>query len=303
MAKDFYKTLGVERSADDKTIKKAFRRLAKQYHPDANPNNPGAEAKFKEINEAYEVLSDAEKRAAYDRFGPDFAAYQRAQQPYPPGGQGASTRTQVEYDFNDADSPFGDIFETLFGGFGRTGGSRTVRGEGRDGRDIEQEVGISLREAYEGTFRFVTKGDRRIKVNLPAGAKDGTRVRVAGEGEMSMGGGKPGDLYLVVKVEPDKTFTRDGDDLVTEVRVDMFTALLGGEIKIPTLAREVKLKIPAGTQSGQKFRIAGRGMPRLRTPDQYGDLYARIMITVPAALTSAQRELIEQLRRTMEPPA
>lgn len=300
MAKDFYKTLGVERTADDKTIKKAFRRLAKQYHPDTNPNNPGAEAKFKEINEAYEVLSDADKRAAYDRFGPDFAAFQRAQQNNgAPGAAGYRTAT----DFNDADSPFGDIFETLFGGFGRTGGSRTVRGEardGRDGRDIEQEVSITLREAYEGTFRFVTKGERRIKVNLPAGARDGTKVRVAGEGDSSTAGGKPGDLYLVVKVEPDKQFTRDGDDLVTEVKVDMITAMLGGEIKVPTLAREVKLKIPVGTQSGQKFRVSGRGMPHLRAADQFGDLYARVMITVPQALSPEQRELVEKLRQTLE---
>ncbi|MDX1992257.1 MAG: J domain-containing protein [bacterium] len=300
MAKDYYKTLGVAKDASDKDIKKAFRKLAKQYHPDANPNNPSAEAKFKEINEAYEVLGDTEKRAAYDRFGSDFAAYQRMQQ-QPNGAPGANPggyRVDYDYGSDGAENPFADIFDSIFGGFGRGGGNTARTTMRTDGNDIEQEVVISLREAYEGASRYVTKGERRIKVNIPAGAKDGTKVRLAGEGEAGVGG-KPGDLYLVVKVEPDKEFTRDGDDLTTEVKVDMFTAMLGGEITVPTLARPVKLKIPAGTQSGMKFRISGRGMPLLRAKDQYGDLYARMMVTVPDRLTPQQRELVENLRQQL----
>lgn len=299
MAKDYYKTLGVEKTANDKDIKKAFRKLAKQYHPDANPDNPSAEAKFKELNEAYEVLGDAEKRAQYDRFGADFGAAQRYQQPN--GGAssaGNPYRTTVDFGGTDADGPFNDIFESIFGGFGRTG-NRTSASARADGRDIEHEVSISLREAYEGASRTITKGERRIKVNIPAGATNGTKVRLTGEGDVGMGGGKPGDLYLVVQVEPDKDFIRDGDDLTTEVRVDMFTATLGGDIKVPTLARTVKLKIPSGTQSGQKFRISGRGMPILRAKDQFGDLYARILVTVPEQLTPEQREMIENLRQTL----
>ncbi len=298
MAKDYYKTLGVEKTANDKDVKKAFRKLAKQFHPDANPDNPSAEAKFKELNEAYEVLSDPEKRAQYDRFGADFGTAQRYQQPNGATGAGNPYRTTVDFGGADADGPFNDIFESIFGGFGRTG-NRTGASARADGRDIEHEVSISLREAYEGASRTITKGDRRIKVNIPAGATNGTKVRLTGEGDVGMGGGKPGDLYLVVHVESDKEFIRDGDDLTAEVKVDMFTATLGGDIKVPTLARPVKLKIPAGTQSGQKFRISGRGMPILRAKEQFGDLYARILVTVPEQLTSEQREMIENLRQTL----
>ncbi|MFN8374089.1 MAG: J domain-containing protein [Anaerolineae bacterium] len=249
MAKDYYQTLGVSRDASEKDIKQAYRKLAKKHHPDANPNNPQAEARFKEINEAYEVLSDPDKRAKYDRFGPDFARMGGV----PGGGQYTYT--------TDEASDFGNIFETLFGGLG--GSTRGTRSGSRvntrmKGEDIEQPVRISLREAYEGATRLVTKGERKIRVNIPAGATDGTKVRMSGEGEAGVGGGPAGDLYLIVEVEPDEQFKREGSDLTVEVKVDMFTALLGGEVEVPTLARPVKLKIPAGTQSGRKFRVSGK---------------------------------------------
>jgi curved DNA-binding protein len=164
------------------------------------------------------------------------------------------------------------------------------------GRDIEQAVSIHLHEAYTGTTRLITKGGRTIRVNIPAGATDGTRVRLAGEGEPGEGGGAPGNLYLVVKVEPHPQFEREGDDLQVDVRVDMFTAMLGGEIEVPTLSRPVRLKIPAATQSGRKFRLSGKGMPILRQPDHFGDLYARILISVPEQLNDQQRALVEKLR-------
>lgn len=296
MPKDYYKILGVTKDASDKDIKKAYRKLAKQYHPDANPNNPGAEARFKEINEAYEVLGDEQKRAQYDRFGPNFADYSRFQQ-----ADGASpfNRTYTNVDMND--SAFSDIFESLFGGMGRGTSPRGGRSAGFNvpGRDLEHQVSISLREAYEGATRFITKGERRIKVTIPRGATNGTRVRLAGEGEPGMGSAQPGDLYLVVTVEPDAQYERSGDDLTTEVKVDMFTALLGGEITVPTLGGPVNLKIPPGTQSGTKFRISGKGMPVLRKSDQYGSLYARVLITVPKNLTERQRELVNQLKQTI----
>jgi curved DNA-binding protein len=289
MPKDYYEVLGVNRSASDKEIKQAFRKLAKKYHPDANPN-PQAEARFKEINEAYEVLSDAEKRAQYDRFGHDFARMGGM-----PGAASYSTEEMPD---------LGSIFETFFGGLGGFGGAASGRTRGSTrvsgrmkGENIEQPVKISLREAYEGTTRLVTKGDRKVRVNIPAGATDGTKVRMAGEGEPSMGGGAAGDLFLVIEVEPDEQFKREGNDLNVEVRIDMFTALLGGEVEVPTLTRPVKLKIPSGTQSGKKFRLTGKGMPILRG-DGSGDLYARILITVPQSLTDEQRRLIEQLRAT-----
>lgn len=297
MARDYYDILGVNKSANEKEIKQAFRKLAKKYHPDANPNDPQAEAKFKELNEAYEVLSDAEKRAQYDRFG----------SVYPggfPGGNGSQGYTHVEF---NGDS-FSDIFESLFGGmggFGRTSRYNSTVREGRGagravpGRDLEQPVTISLYEAYHGTSRRVTKGDRTVTVNIPAGARTGTKVRVAGEGEAGMMGGPAGDLYLVVEVAPDPTYERDGDDLHTDVKVDMFTAMLGGEVEVPTLAGNVRLNIPPGTQSGRKFRLTGKGMPRLKQKNEYGNLYARILITVPTHLNDEQRKLVEQLRDSL----
>ncbi len=304
MPKNYYEVLGVSKTADENELKKAYRRLAKKFHPDANPNDPTAETKFKEINEAYEVLSDPEKRQMYDRFGTVNP------QGFPGGASGG------QYTYNGQNVDFGDlsgIFETIFGGrgrgrtgsvnvggnpfggFGGFGGFNTVM----SGQDLEQTVTISLREAYTGATRLVSKGDRTVRVNIPAGAKDGTRVRLAGEGEPGQNGGAPGDLYLVVKVEPDPQFTREGDDLTTDVKVDMFTAMLGGEIEVPTLGRSIKMKIPPGTQSGRKLRLAGKGMPVLRQPGKHGDLYARVLITVPEKLTDSQRALVEQLRTSL----
>ncbi len=298
---DYYKTLGVSKTASDGEIKKAFRKMAKKYHPDANPDNPQAEQKFKEVNQAYEVLKDSEKRSQYDQFGPDFAKYQGFANSGQQAGGGGFNRVDMD------DGAFGDLFESIFGGMGggrRSGGARRASqqwGGGNvnvAGRDIEHDLSITLREAYEGTTRFITKGTRRIKVNIPAGANNGTKVRLAGEGEQGLGG-QPGDLYLIVHIEPDSQFERDGDNLQTEVNVDMFTAMLGGEVRVPTLARPVKLKIPAGTQSGQKFRLRGKGMPLLKKKDTYGDLYARILITVPEKLTHEQEQLVEKLRRSI----
>ena len=298
MAKDYYKTLGVNRSANEKEIKQAFRKLAKKHHPDANPNDPSAEARFKEINEAYEVLSDKEKRQMYDQFGTT-----NPQQAWGgaggarPGGGSPFTYTTTNADFGD----LGDIFGSLFGrqrnrsssGANPFGGAASIKGQ-----DIDQRVNITLQEAYSGTTRLITKGERTVRVNIPAGAKTGTKVRLAGEGEPSFNGGQPGDLYLIVEVEPDNRFERDGDNLTTDVKVDLFVALLGGEAEVPTLGRAIKLKIPAGTQSGRKFRLTGKGMPVLGHKDQHGDLYARVLVSVPEHLSDTQRELVEQLRAT-----
>lgn len=293
MAKDYYKILGVERGASESEIKKAFRRLAKEYHPDHNPDNPQAEARFKELNEAYEVLGDAKKRAQYDRFGSTF-----------PGGAGAGPGGAAGQGYTNVDfGDLSDLFGSLFGGrAGRASSTRTrTGGMGFDvpGRDLEQTVTINLNEAYTGTTRLITKGDRTIRVNIPAGATDGTRVRLSGEGEAGTGGAQAGDLYLIVQVEPNSTFERSGDDLTTDVKVDMFTAMLGGEITVPTLGRPIKLKIPAGTQSGRKFRLSGKGMPKLKDSTKHGNLYARILITVPEQLTDDQRTLVEQLRASL----
>lgn len=287
MSRNYYDVLGVARNADDDEIKRAFRQKAKQYHPDANPDSPTAEARFKEVNEAYEVLSDDDKRSAYDRFGENWRQYQgfNGQNPYANGG---------EAPFTDVS----DIFESFFAG-GRRGGFHRSGDFPRAGQDIEQAVTISLREAYEGTQRIVSKGGRDITVQIPRGAATGAKVRLAGEGQPGLNGGSAGHLYLIVTVSPDPQFERQGDDLQVDVKVDAFTAMLGGEVEAPTLNRPLRLKIRPGTQSGQKLRLSGKGMPKLRQDNAFGDLYARVVITVPAKLDPAQRELAEALRASL----
>ena len=293
MSRDYYDVLGVTRDAGDEEIKRAFRQKAKQYHPDANPDNPGAEARFKELNEAYEVLSDEEKRSAYNRFGENWQHYQGFNGGNPAGAGGDGHFTDMS-----------DIFETLFnsadgrrqaGGFG---GFHQAATRPRAGRHIERDVQISLLEAYQGTQRVVSKDGRDITVQIPRGAATGTKVRLAGEGQPGVNGGPAGHLYLVVQVADDKQFERQEDDIYVDVKVDAFTAMLGGEVEVPTLTRPLNLKVRPGTQSGQKLRLSGKGMPVLRQEGAYGDLYARVVITVPKSLNAEQRELAEKLRQS-----
>ncbi|NPV65814.1 MAG: J domain-containing protein [Anaerolineae bacterium] len=301
--KDYYSVLGVSRDATQKDIKRAYRKLARQYHPDVNPGDKKAEERFKEINEAYEVLSDEEKRRQYDQLGAQYQQWQRM------GGQGnvpwedlirQAGGGSIHYEFDGAESFF-DILNSFFGGGlgGRTGQQSRARGTAQGammkGRDIEQEITISLEEAYHGTRRDFNRAGRRLSVNIPPGARTGTRVRVSGKGESGYNGGPPGDLYLVVNVQEHPTFKRDGDDLLVELPVDLYTAVLGGEVEVPTLGGKVRLKVPPGTQSGQKFRLAGRGMPRLGASREHGDLYVRILVQVPRSLTREEQELFERL--------
>lgn len=284
--KDYYEILGVDRNATEAEIKKAYRKLARQYHPDINPGNKAAEARFKEINEAYEVLSDKEKRAKYDRFGRDWQRYQEM-----PGfgGFGAGG-------FGAAD--FADIFETLFGGRG-VRSNVTYRAKGQD---IEQPVDITLEEAFSGTQRTLQVQSangalRSITVKIPPGVDTGSRVRIAGEGAPGIGGGPRGDLYLVINVLPHSRFERRGDDLYIRVPVDLYTMLLGGEVRVPAMGgRTVTLKVPAGTQNGKVMRVSGQGMPRLRDAQTRGDLYVTLDVSLPTSLSPRERELVEQLR-------
>ncbi len=290
MSRDYYKVLGVPRDASDDDIKKAFRQKAKQYHPDANPEDSGAEARFKELNEAYEVLSDEEKRAAYHQFGKDWQQYQNFNGQHP-----FSSRGDVPF------TDMSDVFESFFSGAGgrRGGGFHNRADFPRAGRDIEQDVHISLREAYEGTQRVVSKEGRDITVRIPRGAATGAKVRLAGEGQPGYNGGGNGHLYLVVQVAKDANFERKDDDLHVDVKVDAVTAMLGGEVEVPTLARPLRTRIRAGTQSGQKLRLTGKGMPKLRKGNEFGDLYARVMITVPTQLDAEQRKRAEALRDSL----
>jgi len=305
--KDYYQILGVGRDADEKEIKRAYRRLARQFHPDVNPGDPQAEERFKEINEAYEVLSDPEKRRKYDQLGAAWRDWQRmGGRPgdfdwsqwvsAAPGGQRVYVRYGTAEDLEDlfgGSSPFSDFFTQLFGGLG--GFERQARP--RRGQDLEQEVEISLEEAYHGTTRLLQKDGRRLQVKIPPGAATGTRIRMAGEGGPGVAGGEPGDLYLRVRVAPDPRFERRGDDLYTTVPVDLYTAVLGGRVRVDTLAGPVMLTVPPGTQNGQTFRLRGKGLPNLHRPDQHGDLYVRLEVRLPVRLTPRQRELFEELRR------
>jgi curved DNA-binding protein len=320
--KDYYETLGVSRDADKEEIRRAFRRLARQHHPDVNPGDPEAEERFKEINEAYEVLSDPEKRSKYDELGRDWSRWQQAggrardydwrQWSSGVPGQGRQ-QVHVRYgtpedleDLFGGASPFSDFFTQIFGAMGGRGaapqgapaGGFTYEIPRQRGRDYEQDVEISLREAYEGTTRILQKDGRRLEVVIPPGAREGTRVRLAHEGGPGTAGGEAGDLHLRVRVTRDPEFERRGDDLYTTVPVDLYTAVLGGEVPLPALNGSVMLTIPAGTQNGRRFRLRGKGMPQLRQPEQHGDLYAEADVRLPESLTPRERELFEELRRS-----
>jgi curved DNA-binding protein len=292
MAKDYYTVLGINKTASQDEVKKAFRKEAKLSHPDANPNNPAAEARFKELNEAYEVLGDPEKRKQYDMFGSGFQGAQGF------GGQGFGGSGSYQTNINVEDLE--EIIGSMFGGGGfRTGGfgadNNPFSQRSQKGQDIEQKVTISLKEAFEGTQRVLSKEGRQVMFNIPAGASTGTKVRLKGEGHP--GAGEAGDLYVVVQVdETGSNFKREGDDLHVDVQVDCFTAMLGGAADIPTMAGDVKLKNPAGTQAGRKFRLTGKGMPIRQKKGQSGDLYAHVQISVPTALSDEQRKLAQELR-------
>ena len=305
--KDYYKILGVDKDASDKDIKRAYRKLAREYHPDMKPGDKTAEDRFKEINEAYEVLGDTEKRSKYDQLGTSYAQWQRM------GGDprgfdfsqwfsrgGAPGATHVEYD-NLSDlfgsGGFSDFFSSIFGqtsgrtqeSFRRAGGGARVRGQ-----DIERTVDITLEEAYQGASRDLEKDGRRVKVSIPRGARTGTKVRFKGEGAPGMGR-ESGDLYLVVNVLPHPAFERKGDDLYTDAPVELYTAVLGGEARVRTLNGEVVLKIAPESQNGQSIRLRGKGMPRLHEPQSAGDLFARLQVQLPRNLSDEERDLFAQL--------
>lgn len=298
--KDYYKILGVDRSAGEDEIKRVYRKLALQYHPDKNPGDKEAEERFKEINEAYEVLGDPTKRQKYDQLGASYKAWERTGRA---GGfdwsqwtSGSPSGGYVDMgDLGDLfGSGFSDFFNNIFGG-GATRGTTGFGQRQTRGRDIEQAVAISLMEAYHGTARIFEHDGRRFEVTIPAGARTGTKVRITGKGHQGSAG--PGDLYLKVKVESDYRFERDGDNLHTEVEVDLYTALLGGEGLVTTPKGPVILTIPEGSQPGQVFRLKDRGMPNLRSPNTFGDLYAKLKVSIPEKLSAEERELFEQLAR------
>ena len=316
--KDYYQILGVSKSADQDEIKRAYRRLARQYHPDKNQGDKQSEEKFKEINEAYEVLGDANNRQKYDQLGSNYHRYQKM------GGntadfdfsqwfsQGSAQRGQhVNVDFGDlfgsqggfsgqSSGGFSDFFNTIFGQRMNQPGQASRRTPRQDffsqqavSADVEQVVTISLEEAYQGTTRSFSRNGRTFSAKIPKGAKNGTKIRLRGKGNAVAGGA--GDLFLVVQVTPHDTFKRAGNNLEITIPVDVITAVLGGKITVPTLAGQVTLKIPPGTQGGQTFRLRGKGMPHLRKPDDHGDLMVKISIQIPKEITPEEQELYEKL--------
>ena len=306
--RDYYEVLGVPRTASQKEIKSAFRKLARRHHPDVNPSDTGAAERFKEINEAHEVLGDPEKRKKYDELGPDWERYAAWEAAGRPGAGPFGGSSRVEYrtvspdDLNDlfgSDSPFSDFFHDLYG---RAPGTRGGFDVGtRPGEDIEAEASITLEEAYRGTPRVVElrtpQGPRKVEVRIPPGIGDGARVRAAGQGTPGQDGGRPGDLFLRVHVRPHPTFRRHGDDLSVRVQVPLDVALLGGEVMVPTLRQTgVSLKVPAEAQNGSRLRLRGLGMPRLRGEGN-GDLYAEVDVRLPVPLTPEVRELAQTLRK------
>ncbi len=320
--KDYYQILGVDRNASEKEIKRAYRRLARKHHPDLNPGDKSAEARFKEMNAAYQVLSDPEKRKKYDQFGDQ---WEHADQFAKAGGQQGvrwdTGKGGTTFEYGDM-SGLGDVFSSLFGDAGM--GSRTRRGPQR-GQDVESPVEISLEEVYHGSRRVIqlqttepctacggtgrvgnrvctmcggTGGKvitRRLEVKIPQGVKDGSRIRMAREGAPGRAGGSKGDLYLVVRVLPHKVFERKGDDLYAEISVPLATAVLGGEVRVPTLDGNLSLKIPPETQNGKLFRLVGKGMPQLGNAN-HGNMFAKVNVVLPTKLTEEERRLFEKLR-------
>ena len=288
--KDYYQVLGVDRKASEDEIRKAYRKLAMKHHPDKNPGDKKAEEKFKEINEAYQVLSDAEKRARYDQLGSAYSNFKTS------GGRPGdfqwddwftnAPRGAYGGDETFSGGGFSDFFRMIFG--------EAMRSSGRDFTPrggYQQDVQISFKEAYEGAMRHLQTNGRKLQVRIPAGVKTGSRVRVTGAGPDGS------DLYLVMDVTEDNRFERDDQNLTTISTVDVFTLILGGEAEVETPTGKVKLNIPAGTPPEQVFRLAGRGMPHIKNSATKGDLYVKLKVQIPKYLSSKQRELIEEASR------
>ena len=323
--KDYYKTLGVSKTATAKEIKSAYRKLARQWHPDVNPTRKKeAEEKFKEISEAYEVLGNTDKRKTYDTLGSDWQ--QRAQSAAGAryGSAGNGPAGGVQFDFDDlGDSGFSEFFQTFFGGLGRSNAAGARRTRGMRGADVEYELPLALREAYAGGTRTIslqtetacprchgTGTDngklchechgagtspvtKTLDITIPAGVRDGQRIRLVGQGGPGTAGGTNGDLYLVARIGADATFERRGDDLYVDQPVSVYTLVLGGEVTVPTMTGRIDVKVPSGSQNGRVLRVPGKGMPK--PGGGYGDLYVRLVAQVPTILTDRERELFKEL--------
>ena len=301
--KDYYKVLGVEKTATTDQIKKAYRKLARQYHPDVNPNDATAEQKFKEVNEANEVLSDSEKRQKYDQLGADYQRYQQAggarggqaggfdwsQYAQGSGGFGGFGGGGSAFENED----FSDFFSSLFGGAGGAGGGRSSRPGA--GADYQAELELTLEEAYHGGPRTITVQGKNLRLTIQPGVADGQTIRLRDQGGPGRNGGPNGSLLITLRILPDARYARTGDDLTQDVPVSLYRALLGGEQTVETLSGPVKIKLKPETANGSRLRLRGKGFPVYREKDKFGDLYLRLNVQLPTNLTSEERALFEQL--------
>lgn len=289
---DYYKILGLSKNASTEDIKKAYRKLARKYHPDVNPNNKEAHKKFQEINEANEVLSDPEKRKKYDQYGKD---WQHAEQFEKARQQQQRQRTHSggeEYFGGGSESTFSDFFESLFGGGGGARRETKFRGQ-----DFQAELHLHLREAYVTHQRTITLDGKNIRITIPAGVEDGQKIRLKSHGAPGVNGGPNGDLYITFVIQDDPQFKRLGNDLYTNAEIDLYTAVLGGETTIETLSGKLKLKVPAGTQNDTRTRVKGKGFPIYKKESEFGDLYITYKVKIPTNLSEKEKQLFDELSK------
>jgi curved DNA-binding protein len=293
---DYYKILGIDKNASDDEVKKAYRKLARKYHPDLNPNDTEAHKRFQQINEANEVLSDPEKRKKYDQYGKDWkhaeqfeqARRQQRSSGHPNFGEGEYGGHFSSEDFDG----FSDFFQSMFGG----GGQRQNR-TGFKGQDYQAELVLGLRDAAATHQQTLTINDKKVRITIPAGAEDGQKIRLKGYGAPGVNGGPAGDLYITFRVNEDPIFKRLGNDLYTTATLDLYTAVLGGETTVDTLEGKIKLKVAPGTQNDSTVRVKGKGFPVYKKEGEKGDLYVRFHVSIPTTLSEKEKELFGQLAR------
>jgi curved DNA-binding protein len=294
---DYYKVLGVEKGASDEDIKKAYRKLARKYHPDLNPNDKEANKKFQQINEANEVLSDPEKRKKYDQYGKDWKHAEQFEQARQAQGHGGDQWGQT-FTGNFEEGDFSDFFESLFGGGGgRRGRSRQTKFRGQD---IEGEFQLNLTDAYKTHQQTFTVNGKNIRITIPAGVENGQKIRIAGHGEPGINGGPNGDLFITFHIINNTKFRRHGNDLYASEDIDLYTSLLGGDITIDTLNGKIKLKVAPETQNGTKVRLKGKGFAVYKKENEFGDLIVTYNVKLPVNLSEKQKELFRQIRDTQQ---
>ena len=292
---DYYKVLGLEKNASESDIKKAYRKLARKFHPDLNPNDKEANKRFQQINEANEVLSDSEKRQKYDKYGKDWQhadEFEKARQ-----SQSRQQYSSGDYSFSGGqdETDFSEFFSSMFGGAGGGRGGRQAKFRGED---YNAELHLSLSDAYITHKQTLTVNGKQIRITIPAGVENGQVIKLKGHGGAGVNGGPAGDLYITFVIEEHPVFKRSGNDLYTTVEIDLYTAVLGGEVTLDTLSGKVKLKVSEETQNGTKIRLKGKGFPVYKNEGQYGDLYITYSVKIPVNLTQKQKELFRELSKS-----